>query len=79
MQFASRLGGFVLPVAFQLGYYFSLPSEAGFALWDIQVRETDIAGARVTATRLAQDFPDNPDLRKFLDAQPASLFRLTGK
>ena len=23
--------------------------------------------------------PDNPDLKKFLDAQPATLFRLTGK
>jgi hypothetical protein len=54
-------------------------AEAGFALWDMQVREKDIANARVTATKLARDFPDNPDLKKFLDAQPATLFRLTGK
>jgi len=54
-------------------------AEADFALWDMQVREKDIAGARMTATSLARDFPENPDLRKFLDAQPTSLFRLTGK
>ena len=54
-------------------------AEAGFALWDMQVREKDVAGARVTATKLSRDFPDNPDLKKFLDAQPATLFRLTGK
>jgi hypothetical protein len=54
-------------------------AEAGFALWDMQVREKDVVGARVTATKLARDFPENPDLKKFLDAQPATLFRLTGK
>jgi hypothetical protein len=27
---------------------------------------------------LARDFPDNPDLRKFLDARTAPLSRLTG-
>jgi hypothetical protein len=43
-------------------------AEAGFALWDMQVRERDLAGARATALRLAADFPANPDLRKFLDA-----------
>jgi hypothetical protein len=52
-------------------------AEAGFALWDMQLREKDIAGARVTATMLAGDFPANPDLRKFLDAQPAPLVRVT--
>jgi hypothetical protein len=45
-------------------------AEAGFALWDMQVRERDIAGARVTALMLASDFPANPDLRKFLAAHP---------
>ena len=45
----------------------------------MQVREKDVANARVTATNLARDFPDNPDLKNFLDAQPATLFRLTGK
>ena len=46
-------------------------AEAGFALWDLQVRERSLADARVTAARLAQDFPANPELRKFLDAHPA--------
>jgi hypothetical protein len=45
-------------------------AEAGFALWDMQVRERDIAEARATAAALAEDFPDNPELRKFLE-QPA--------
>ena len=46
-------------------------AEAGFALWDMQVREKDTAGARATATMLANEFPENPDLRKFL-AEPAT-------
>jgi hypothetical protein len=43
-------------------------AEAGFALWDMQVRERNIAEARATAATLAEDFPDNPELRKFLEA-----------
>ena len=43
-------------------------AEAGFALWDMQVRERAIADALVTAQTLAQDFPGNPELRRFLDA-----------
>jgi hypothetical protein len=54
-------------------------AEADFALWDMQVRENDIAGARATATMLAGDFPDNPDLKKFLEAKTAAVFRVTGK
>jgi hypothetical protein len=46
-------------------------AEAGFALWEMQVRERDIVGARVTATQLAGDFPANPDLKKFLGAHAA--------
>ncbi len=41
-------------------------AEAGFALWDMQVREKDISGAVTTARGLAYDFPDNEELRKFL-------------
>jgi hypothetical protein len=41
-------------------------AEAGFALWDMQMREKDIRGARITAAQLANDFPANPDIRKFL-------------
>ena len=39
--------------------------EAGFALWEMQVRERNIADARATAATLAKDFPDNPELANF--------------
>ena len=41
-------------------------AEAGFALWDMQVREGETALAVETARGLARDFPDNEELRKFL-------------
>jgi len=53
-------------------------AEAGFALWDMQVREKDMAGARATAKLLANDYPTNPDLRKFLDA-PGTNSGLTSR
>jgi hypothetical protein len=40
--------------------------EAMFAFWDMQVRERDISGAVATAQLLSRDFPDNPELRRFL-------------
>lgn len=40
--------------------------EAMFALWDMQVREREVAGAVATARTLARDFPENRELRKFL-------------
>jgi hypothetical protein len=46
---------------------FFIRAEAGFALWDMQIRERNTAGAVQTARRLAADFPDNADVRKFLD------------
>jgi hypothetical protein len=48
-------------------------AEADFALWDMQVREKDVTGAVSTARELARDFPDNRELRKFLDANGATL------
>lgn len=42
-------------------------AEAVFALWDMQVRERDLAGAIVTAQRLLTDFPNNQDLQRFVD------------
>jgi len=42
-------------------------AEAGFALWDMQVRERDLVGAVATARDLVRDFPDNRELTKFLD------------
>jgi hypothetical protein len=41
-------------------------AEAMFALWDMQVRERNIAEAVVTARALVRDFPDNQELWKFL-------------
>jgi hypothetical protein len=41
-------------------------AEAGFALWDMQVREGNVTGAVDTARGLARDFPENEELRKFL-------------
>ena len=42
-------------------------TEARFGLWDIQVREKDTAGALATARLLIEDFPENVELRKFID------------
>jgi hypothetical protein len=47
-------------------------AEAAFALWDMQVRERDLAEAVVTAEQLARDFPDNRELVKFLSAHRGS-------
>jgi len=47
---------------------FFVKTEADFALWDMQVRERNIAGALATARRLAVDFPENAELRKFLNS-----------
>jgi len=41
-------------------------AEARFGLWDMQVRERNMADAVVTARALAEDFPDNQELAKFL-------------
>lgn len=41
--------------------------EALFALWDLQVRERNVAAAVVIARGLARDFPDNRELAKFLE------------
>jgi hypothetical protein len=42
--------------------------EAEFALWDMEVRERDMAAATGVARRLAQDFPENRELAAFLEA-----------
>jgi len=41
-------------------------AEARFGLWDMQVRERNMADALVTARALSRDFPDNQDLAKFV-------------
>ena len=46
---------------------FFIRAEAVFALWDMQVREKNIADAVVTARLLARDFPDNEEVSRFLE------------
>ena len=47
---------------------FFVRTEALFALWDMQVRERKLQEAVVTARRLAEDFPENRELREFIEA-----------
>jgi hypothetical protein len=47
-------------------------AEAEFALWDLHVREKDLEAATVLAQKLAQNFPDNQEVAKFLAKQAAS-------
>ncbi len=47
---------------------FFTSAEAQFALWELQVREKNMAGALVTARRLAGDFPNNAELARFIAA-----------
>jgi tetratricopeptide (TPR) repeat protein len=42
--------------------------EARFALWEMLVRENDLAGATAVARDLARDFPGNPELIRFVAA-----------
>lgn len=42
-------------------------AEAAFALWDLQMRERNVAGAVTTARGLARDFPENRQLAAFLE------------
>jgi hypothetical protein len=51
-------------------------TEARFGLWDIQVREKDVRGALETARLLVRDFPDNAELRKFLEKHDTPPTRL---
>ena len=51
-------------------------AEAMFDLWDMQVREREIAGAIVTARTLARDFPANLELRKFLAIHDPTASRI---
>ena len=50
-------------------------AETEFALWDMQVREKNFGDALVTARDLAIDFPDNQELRKFIETHQATVRR----
>lgn len=45
---------------------FFVRAEAGFALWEMQVRERRMAEAKEVALGLARDFPENQQLTEFL-------------
>lgn len=48
-------------------------AEAQFALWDMQVRESDLDGAVVTAQTLSLEFPRNQELAEFLSTHPRTV------
>ena len=50
-------------------------AETEFALWDMQVREKNFGDALITARNLAVDFPDNQELRKFIETHQATVRR----
>ena len=47
-------------------------TEARFSLWDMQVRERDTSGAIATAHLLIADFPENQELKRFIDVRRPS-------
>jgi hypothetical protein len=57
--------------AAQIESDFFTHTEAEFALWEMQVRERDIARAIEVARRLAHEFPENPEIAAFLEARTA--------
>ena len=50
---------------------FFTQAEAEFALWDMEVRERNMARATDVARRLARNFPDNRELAAFLETRDA--------
>lgn len=52
-------------------------AEAGFGLWDMEVRERNFAEALLTARKLARDFPENRELTKFIAQHDAAAPRGT--
>jgi hypothetical protein len=59
--------------AAQLDSDFFTHAEAEFALWNMEIRERNMARATDVARRLAQDFPDNRELAAFLEIRDARL------
>src|SRR6185436_5528595 len=47
-------------------------AEAGFALWDMQVREKNFTEALTTARKLSKEFPDNQELTRFIARHDAT-------
>jgi len=55
---------------------FFVNAEARFALWDLQIRERNVPAAVAVARGLAVDFPENPELAKYLDAHDTGVTAL---
>ena len=54
---------------------FYVLAEAGFALWDMQVREQNFTEALETARKLSRDFPDNQELTRFIACHDSTSTR----
>jgi hypothetical protein len=66
-----KRGLLVVRNAADAGSDFFSQAEAGFALWDMQLREKDLKGAVASARDLLRDFPENRELKRFLDVHGA--------
>jgi hypothetical protein len=51
---------------------FFVHAEAMFALWDLQVREENFPAALEAARIIARDFPENPELARFIEKYAAA-------
>lgn len=54
------------------GADFFAHTEAMFGLWDVQVREGDYPAALESAKAIARDFPNNPEVARFIDKHSAA-------
>src|SRR5688572_6091714 len=70
-----KRGLLVVREAAQTEADFYVLAEAGFALWDMQVREKNFTEALTTAKRLSRDFPDNRELTRFIAQHDATSTR----
>lgn len=70
-----KRGLLVVREATRLEADFFVQAEAGFALWDMQVRERKLIEAVATARELARDFPDNQELTRFIERHDPTAHR----
>jgi Flp pilus assembly protein TadD len=59
----------VMQQSADVGDDFYANAEALFGLWDMQVREKNFNAALVPARRLAELFPENPEIARFIAAR----------
>jgi hypothetical protein len=51
---------------------FFVHAEARFALWELHIRERNVPAAVAVARELAVDFPENPELARYLEANDSA-------